>query len=97
MGMLIAVVLIGFGGFAIGSAGGAYAGRTHQWLLATAGTVGSYYLVVGIPWAWLIMESDSATPLRAFAEAFVALARTLLLLGLIPLAITFVISALIAR
>ena len=96
MGMLIAVVIIAFGGLAIGIAGGIHGARTQQWLLSVTGTVISYYLLVGIPWAWFIMNSDS-NPIQAFLEAFWALAKTLLLLGLVPLLIAFAISAAISR
>ncbi len=91
MGMLIAIALIVVGAFAIGIAGGIHAGRTHQLALPVVWTVAGYYVLIGVPWALLLMESDGNT-LRSFGEAFVALARSLLLLGLIPLLITFAIS-----
>jgi hypothetical protein len=91
MGMLIAVAFIVVGSLAIGIAGGIHAGRTQQLALPVFWTVGSYYVLIGTPWAWLLMESDG-NALRAFGEAFLALARSLLLLGLIPLLITFAIS-----
>ncbi|MDP9140422.1 MAG: hypothetical protein M3O62_06465 [Pseudomonadota bacterium] len=89
--MLIAAAFIVVGALAIGIAGGIHAGRTHQLALPVIWTVGSYYVLIGTPWALLLMESDGNT-LRAFAEAFVALAKSLLLLGLVPLLITFAIS-----
>lgn len=72
------------------------AGRSRQFLLSAGGTVACYYLLVGIPWALLIMDQDGPW-LRSFGEAFLALSRTLLLLGLIPLLITFALSAWLAR
>lgn len=96
MGMLIAVAVIALGGLAIGIAGGIYGARTQRWALAILGTVGSYYALVGGAWAFFLMESDNRS-LTAFAEAFWALAKSLLLLGLVPLLIAFAISAAISR
>ncbi len=96
MGILIAFLVIALGGFAIGIAGGVIASRTHQVLLSAGGTVVCYYLLAGIPWALLIMDHGGPW-LRSFAEAFVALAKTLLLLGLLPLLITFALSAWLSR
>lgn len=96
MGLLIAMVFIGVVALAIGIAGGIHAARTQQWLLSAVGTVGIYYLLIGIPGAWMLMESEGDR-LQAFVEAFLALARTLLLLGLVPLLITFALAAMAAR
>lgn len=96
MGMLIAIATIVLGSLAIGVVGGIHAARGQQYLLSAAGTIGVYYVLVGVPWALLLMESGNAS-LRAFVEAYVAIAKTLLLLGLIPLLITFAISLAAAR
>lgn len=96
MGLLIAIVVIALGALAIGVGGGIHAGRTQQWLPAVAATVGVYYVLVGGAWAWFLMDSDNRS-LQAFLEAFWLLAKSLLLLGLIPLLIAFAISAALAR
>ena len=96
MGLLIAAVVIAIGALAIGVGGGIHAARTQQWLPAIAATVGSYYLLVGGAWAFFLMETDNRS-LQAFLEAFWALAKSLLLLGLVPLLIAFGISAALAR
>lgn len=96
MGMLVVMSAIALGAIIIGAAGGIIAGRSHQFVLPMAGTIVCYFILVGIPWAILIAEPGGDW-LRSFSEAFVALARSLLPLGLVPLLILFAISAWIAR
>lgn len=96
MGILIGFATMAIGGIAIGVYGGATAMRTHQILLSLAGTIVAYFVLVGIPWALLLLEKETAS-LKSFFEAFFALSRSLLLLGLIPVLIAFGISAWMAR
>lgn len=96
MGILIAIGTIALGGLAIGVTGGVIAARTHQLISPIVGTLISYYIFIGIPWTLLIMEKEGSW-LPAFGEAFLALARSLMLLGLVPLFLTFGISAWLAR
>jgi len=95
MGMLIALLAIALGALVLGIVGGVIAGRT-QLLIPLFGTIASYYLFVGVPSALLIMVPGGEW-LRSFAESFIALARSLLILGLVPLLIAFAVSAWIAR
>ena len=96
MGLLIALVFFAICALAIGAVGGVVAIRTHHLLASLVGTAICYYLLVGIPWALLIMLKEGNW-LRSFGEAYFALSRSLLLLGLLPLLITFSISAMIER
>jgi hypothetical protein len=96
MGILIGIVTIALGGLAIGIAGGVIAARTHQMVAPIVGTLICYYIFIGIPWTLLIMEKEGSW-FPAFGEAFLALARSLMLLGLVPLFLTFGITAWLAR
>lgn len=96
MGMLIAAVIIAAAGLLIGVLGGISAGQSQQVVMAAIRTVGAYYVLVGIPSAWLLMTDDGRW-LDSFVEAYIAIARSLMLLGLVPLLVTFAISWLVAR
>lgn len=96
MGLLIAIATIVLGSLAIGIVGGIQAAKSQQLLLSAAGTVGAYYLLVGIPWAWFLMEADNRS-LPAFIEIFATISKSLMLLGLIPLLVTFAIAFAAAR
>jgi hypothetical protein len=96
MGILIAFATIALGGLAIGIAGGVIAARTHQMIAPILGTVICYYILIGIPWTLLIMDKEGSW-LPEFGGAFLALARSLMLLGLLPLFLTFGIAAWLAR
>lgn len=96
MGLLIAFVIIAIGALFIGAFGGVTAIRSHHFVASALGTIVAYYIFIGVPWALLIMEREGNW-LRSFGEAYFALSKSLLLLGLLPLLITFGIAALIAR
>jgi hypothetical protein len=96
MGILIAIATIALGGLAIGATGGVIAIRTHQMAASVVGTIVCYFILIGIPWALLIMEKEGAW-LSSFGEAFWALARSFMLVGLLPLFLTFGIAAWLAR